>query len=251
MLFNPFPKTSLWLGLIALLVSNANGQAVVPGGQSDVTLALTLSVTNDVPRVAVGVNSRFTSTVRITAFNNLFFITQLKTENRLPDNIVAGWRLVWVNRSPLAGDRDTVVRAFYLVKTGQPKVLVTHDLLRVLSKPGYVETYNNLLDPAQRTLSGTTLLRTAFAVEGRIPGLTNGFQAAGLLTATDKTGPALINKVSYPFAYQLTGARLTGVVGEATADLNPSPQRNNYLVEGVIAFSAEVPVDISTYPVPN
>jgi hypothetical protein len=238
------------VGCFGLMVAKVCGQVVVPGAQSDVTLALTLSVTSDLPRKTVGVNSQYSSGILRTSFNNLLFINQLKAANKLPDNTVTGWKLVYVNRTPLAGDRDTVVRAFYLVKTGQPKVLLTDDIIRAISKPGYVEAFTSLVDPSQRTLSGTTSLRGTFTLEGKIPGLTNDFKAQGLLTATDKTGSALINKVSYPFKYQLTSARLTGVVGSATADLNPSPDRNDYLVEGLVIFSAEVPLDISTYPAP-
>jgi hypothetical protein len=237
--------------MFVLLAGQGFGQGVTPGAQSDVTLALTLSVTTDQPRRTIGLNSQYSSTVLKTTFNNLFFLNQLRLDGRIPDNTVTGWKLVYVNRTPLATDRETVVRAFYLVKIGQPKVLLGNDIIRAVSKPGYVETFTALLDPAQRTLSGTTSFRTTYAIEGRIPGLTQDFKAQGLMTAADRTGASTINRVTYPFMYQLTSARVTGLVGMATADLNLSPDRNDYLVEGSVTFSAEVPLDISTYPAPN
>lgn len=238
------------LGLFALPFGSAHAQ-VVPGAQSDVTLALTLSYTSDLPFKAVGLNKQYGSVILKTTFNNLFFITQLKTANLLPDNNVTGWKLVLVNRTPLLGDQDEITRSFYLVKTGQPKVFVPSEYIRLVSHEGYVETFTNLLDPQQKTISGKTTFRTTLGVEGKIPGLTQSFVARGLFTGADKSGPALINKVPYPFLYQLTSGKLTGVVGLATADNNPSPDRHDFLVEGSVTLAAEVAVDISTYPAPN
>ncbi len=246
-----FLKTfcALRMLLLPLLISTAQG--VVPGGQSTVTLTLTLSVTSDLPLKTVGANKQYGSTILKTTFNNLFFITQLKTANLLPDNTVTGWQLVLVNRTPLVGDDNEVVRSLYLIKTGKTPVLLPTDFLRVVSYPGYVETFTNLLDPMQKTISGKTTFRTILGVEGKIPGLTNQFSGKGLFSATDKSGPAFINKVPYPFLYQLTSGRLTGVIGTATADNNPDPDRNDYLVEGTVTFSAETAVDITNYPAPG
>lgn len=240
---------SLTVLLLPLMMTTAQG--VVPGGQSTVTLTLTLSATNDLPLKTIGANKQYGSTILKTTFNNLFFITQLKTANLLPDNTVTGWQIVLVNRTPLLGDDQEVVRSFYLTKTGKTPVLLPPDFLRITSYPGYVETFTTLLDPMQKTVSGKTTFRTILGVEGKIPGLTNAFSGKGLFSASDKSGPALINKVPYPFLYQLTTGKLTGVIGSATADNNPDPDRNDYLVEGTVIFSAETAVDITNYPSPG
>lgn len=217
---------------------------IVPGSQSNVTLTLTASYTGEELEKTAGVNTVYSASIVKEAFNNKVFIAAMNEGGYLPDNTITGWKLVMVNSDPEDEDDS---RAFYLVKTGQTPVPVPSSVLRLTTDlPGFAEAFTDTENANSERLTGKTTFRGQVGLAGSVPGDGTEFSMVGVIAGSDKSGPVTISKAPFKFIYQLVTAKLSGIVG--AADDSEDPEGHDLLLEGSVSFSAETPIDISSYP---
>lgn len=245
------PRPSLKLLVLAGSLSFAapalHAQIVVPGAQSNVTLTLTSSFTEENADKYSGPNTIYSSRIVKASYGNKQLIADMNDAGDLPDNTVTGWKLVMVNRNPLSDDGEDS-RSFYLVKAGQTPVPVPYFTLKEL--PGFAESYIDTVNGDDEIISGKSTFRSQLRLDGYLPLDSAEFSMTGLLTGSDKTGPVKISNVPFTFLYQLVSAKLGGIVGSVEYYDEYYEEYDDELIEGSVSFSAETPIDISSYPAP-
>ncbi len=245
------PRPSLKLLVLAGSLSFAapalHAQIVVPGAQSNVTLTLTSSFTEENADKYSGSNTIYSGRIVKASYGNKQLIADMREAGDLPDNTVTGWKLVMVNRDPM-DEGEEEGRSFYLVKANQTPVPVPYFTLEEL--PGFAESYTDTVNGDDEIISGKSTFRSQLGLDGYLPLDFAEFSMTGLLTGSDKTGPVKISTESFTFLYQLVSAKLGGIVGSVEYYDEYYDEYDEELIEGLVSFSAEIPIDISGYPAP-
>ena len=246
LLTNMPPLTSLKLLILAgslSIAAPALHAQIVPGSQSNVTLTLTSSFTEDNDPKIVGSKTIFSGRIVKEAFGNKQFIAGMNAAGDLPDNTVTGWKLVMVNRDPeVDGDSDANPRSFYLVKAGQTPVPVPYLSLDGVLR-GSAATYSDTVDTANVEAESNY-----YQDPDIVTGKTTAYRAqVGLYGSV----PGKFSNVPFKFVYRLVSAKLGGLVGSlGYYDEYYEEYYDEELIEGSVSFSAETPIDISSYPAP-
>ena len=227
----------------------ASHAEIVPGAQSNVTLTLTSSFSEDNADKYSGSNTIYSGRIVKTSYGNKQFIADMNEAGDLPDNTVTGWKLVMVNRDPEENGDGEEPRAFYLVKTGKIPVPVPYLSLKD-ELPGFAESYTVTVNDDYEVIRGNSKFRSQVGLEGYLPGEDYAeFSMTGLATGSDRSGPVVISNQPFEFLYQLVSAKLGGIVGSLEY-YDEYDEYDEELIEGSVSFSAEIPIDISLYPAP-
>jgi hypothetical protein len=238
----PSIKLLILAGSLSIAAPALHAQSPIePGAQSNVTLTLTASYTEDNEDKYSGSNIIYSSRIVKVAYGNKQLIADMYDAGDLPDSTVSGWKLVLVNRSPEYKQSD---RSFYLVKAGKTPVPVPY--LSISGGSGFAESYTYTENYYDKSYTGKSTFRSQFSLKGYLLGENyTEFRAVGLLTGSDRSGPVKISNEPFTFIYQFVSAKLSGIVGSTNTDYEVED-----LIEGSVSFSADVPVNISGYPAP-
>ena len=188
----------------------ASHAEIVPGAQSNVTLTLTASYTEENDDKYSGSNTIYSGRIVKAAYGNKQLIEAMNEAGDLPDDTVTGWKLVMVNRDP-EGEGEGDSRSFYLVKAGKIPVPVPYLTLKELS--GFAESYTETVNDDDEIISGKSTFRSQLGLYAYLPLDSAEFSMTGLLTGSHKTGPVKISDVPFKFLYQIVSAKLGGLVG--------------------------------------
>jgi hypothetical protein len=225
---------------------------IVPGAQSNVTLSLTASFTEENADKYSGSNTIYSGRIVKVAYGNKQLIEAMNDAGDLPDDTVTGWKLVMVNRDPEGNEDDEEeTRSFYLVKAGKMPVPVPYLSLNT-ELSGGAESYSETVNEDDETITSNSKFRWQIGLKGYLPGEDYAeFSMVGLLTGSDKTGGQVkISNQPFKFLYQLVSAKLGGIVGSLEYYDSYYDEYEEELIEGSVSFSAEIPIDISGYPAP-
>lgn len=240
------------LALLAFFASLLAAHATpVPGAQSNVKLALTLYETepvSDTPTLYKTKIAKYTYTSRD-------LLTDLLAEGLLGEGeVLDGWKLVVVDRTPLFTNSDTDgnTLVFYAVKAGKTPVHIP------AARFGINPTLS--ADALTQRFSGGAFLSRSSSFKAMVeftgrqtldsPAHTydDSFNLTGLATGADSVVTRKLKEgdVTYSFSYILLGAvTIKPVLGTATDHLDEDSQ---VPIEGSITFSAFTAINIADYP---
>ena len=243
-------KATTLLSLAALSAPLFASADPVPGSQAAVTLALVGTESKMVTETATVEVSKLVS----SRYGNRELLTDLLAEGILPDTTIAGWKLVVVDRQPLAS-QDNDLFVFYVVKAGKTPVELPASRLGIdVNSDTGVEARSQKLADGQTTASKSTF-RAVVSFSGHqvLESQDDSYDDSFVLTAIAKgtstwtVRQLKVETVSYPFTYDLLGpVKFSPIIGSLTDNLSQDDQKTP--IEGSITFAASAAVDISGYP---
>jgi len=241
-------KTPLLLA--ALLAPLAAQAAPLPGAQSNVTLKLTAHDSEFVSETPNGYSSKLVT----FSYGNKELLADLLAEGLLGEGEkLSGWKLVIVDRTPLAeSDGNTLV--FYAVKAGKTPVQIPASRFGLQTDSEVGAESEKVTFANDQLASRSSKFKVLVGLTGRRTLMTDAdsyddsFNLFGLASGSDSrvTRSIKVDKVAYPFTFTLLGAvKVSPVLGYVTDHLFDNTQSP---VEGSISFSAFTPLDITDYP---
>lgn len=238
------------LALACLLAPLAAQADPLPGARSNVTLKLTVHDSEFVSETASGYSSKLVA----YSYGNKELLTDLLNEGLLGEGEkLSGWKLVVVDRTPLA-DVDNNTLVFYAVKDGRTPVQIPASRFGLQTDSDVGVDAEKVTFANDQLATRKTSFKALVGLSGRRTLATDAesyddsFELSGLASGSDSrvTRSITVNKVAYPFTFTLLGAvTVKPVLGSLTDHLADNTQTP---VEGSITFSAFTPLDITDYP---
>ena len=221
----------------------------IPGSQSNVTLSLTATHSETILDNATNLTEKLVS----SRYGNRELLTDLLAEGFLPDTTISGWKLVVVDRAPLASD-DGDLLVFYVIKAGQTPVELPASRLGIdVNSSAGAEAHTRKF-AGEQVVSASSKFKAIVGFSGHqvLDSEDDSYDDTFNLTAIANGASATKviklkrDSILYSFTYDLLGAvKFSPIIGTLTDNLGQDDKRP---IEGSITFSAFTPVDITAYP---